>query len=283
MHVLLGERIVEHARHCVRLADLLRFESLSLEHVEEVGVPTEVQLVRPIEAHAAVHEEAREDPMGDRRADLGLYVIADDGQALLREPPLPIGFPRDEHRNAVDEGATGLERLLDVPLGGLFAADREVAHDDVDLPLAKDADHVVGLARRLLHDPREVLADPVVGHATAYPHARVGDIGEAIGVVGRGVDGVGEVFADLVPVDVERGNEVDVPQVIPPEVDVHDPRDAIGGLGIAVVVDALYERARAVADAHDGDADPLRATGSRRAFSRRRFCRHVLACYLPLA
>src|SRR5438477_975401 len=68
--VLRLHRIVEHARHGVRLADLLRLKTLTLEHVDEVGVAAEVQLIRAIEAHATVHEQSREDAMRDRRADL---------------------------------------------------------------------------------------------------------------------------------------------------------------------------------------------------------------------
>src|SRR5205823_14041473 len=68
--VLRVHRIVEHARHGVRLADLLRLETLTLEHIEEVGVAAEVQLIGAIEAHAAVHEQSGEDTMRDRGADL---------------------------------------------------------------------------------------------------------------------------------------------------------------------------------------------------------------------
>src|SRR5207302_9005241 len=42
--VLLVERVVEHARDGVRLAELLRLEPLALEYVEEVGVAADVEL-----------------------------------------------------------------------------------------------------------------------------------------------------------------------------------------------------------------------------------------------
>src|SRR5205809_4936296 len=103
--VLRVERVVEHARHRVRLADLLRFETLALEHVEKVGVASEVELIGPIESHAAIHEEPREHAMRDRGAHLGLDVVADDRQVLLGKALLPVRLTRDEHRNAVDEGA----------------------------------------------------------------------------------------------------------------------------------------------------------------------------------
>ena len=257
MDVLRVERVVEHARHRVRLADLLRFETLALEHVEEVGVASEVELIGPIEAHPPIHEEPREHAMRDRGAHLGLDVVADDRQVLLGKALLPVRLTRDEHRNAVDEGAAGLERLLDVPLRGLLASHREVAHDDVYLAIAKDPDDVVGGARRLLHDLREVFADPVVGHPARDLHACARHIGESVGVVRRLIDRVGEVLAHLVPVHVDSSDEVDVTDVITAEVDVHDPGDTVARLGVAVVVHALHERARAVADTDDRDTDPL--------------------------
>src|SRR5919201_638926 len=43
---------------------------LAVEHIEEVGVPAEIELVRAVQPHPAIHEEPREDAVRDRRADL---------------------------------------------------------------------------------------------------------------------------------------------------------------------------------------------------------------------
>ena len=43
--------------------------------------------------------------------------------------------------------------------------------------------------------------------------------------------------------------------VVAAEVDVHEAGDGLGRVGVAVVVDALHERGRAVAHADDRDAD----------------------------
>ena len=67
-------------------------------------------------------------------------------------------------------------------------------------------------------------------------------------------DRVGQVLADLVGRDVERGGELDVADVVAAEVDVHEPGDELIRVGVLVVLDALKERVRAVADADDGDA-----------------------------
>ena len=76
--------VVEHRGDGVRLGDLLGLEALALEHVEEVGVAAEVELVGPVEADAAVHEQAGQHAVADRRADLALDVVADDRQAAPR-------------------------------------------------------------------------------------------------------------------------------------------------------------------------------------------------------
>ena len=67
-------------------------------------------------------------------------------------------------------------------------------------------------------------------------------------------DRLAEVLADLLGVDVEGGGELDVADVVAAEVDVHQARDGSRRVGVAVVVDALDERVRAVADADDRDA-----------------------------
>src|SRR5690606_23485739 len=72
-----------------------------------------------------------------------------------------------------------------------------------------------------------------------------------------GPDGLGEVLADLVGVDVERCGELDVTDVVAAQVDVHQTRDVLLGGGIAVVLDPLDEGRRAVADADDAHPDLL--------------------------
>ena len=150
------------------------------------------------------------------------------------------------------ESAAGGEHLLDVPLRRLLAADGQVVEDDVRLGVAQDADDVVGRARRLRDDLRQVLAEAVVEHAAVDAHAHRGHVGELEGVVRRREDGLRYVFADLVGVDVEGGDEVDVADVVAAEVRVHDARDRLLVAGVAVEVDALHQRGGAIPYADDG-------------------------------
>ena len=108
-----------------------------------------------------------------------------------------------------------------------------------------------------------------------------GDVGELDRVVRVRPHRLGEVDADLALDDVERGDELDVADVVAAEVDVHQARDELVVGGVLVVRHALEERVGAVADADDRDADlVLAADGAvRRAVAYRSLrCLHAVAC-----
>ena len=180
------------------------------------------------------------------------------GQAGLLEALVPVVLARDEHRDAVHEAAAGLQDLLDVPLGGLLGADRQVGDDDVGAGVLEHLDDVGGGAGRLGDLLLEVAAQAVVGHAAHDLDAELGDVvAELERVVLAGEDRLGEVLAHLVGVDVEGGGELDVAHVVAAEIDVHEAGHLLGRVGVLVVLDALHEGAGAVAHADDGDADLL--------------------------
>ena len=57
--------------------------------------------------------------------------------------------------------------------------------------------------------------------------------------------------------DVERGGELDVADVVPAEVHVHEPRDELVVGRVLVVLHSLQQRVGAVADADERDADAV--------------------------
>jgi len=132
----------------------------------------------------------------------------------LLEAPAPVGLASDEDRDAVDEGAAGVEHLLDVPLGRHLAAHGQVVHDHVGAGVAQDAGDVGRRAGRLGDHLREVLAEAVVRHAALDGHAQVRDVGELHRVVRRLPDGLGQVPIDLAGIDVEGRRELDVAHVV---------------------------------------------------------------------
>ena len=228
VHVVGRQLLVEQRRHGLRLGDLLGLEALALEHVEEVHVAAHVELRRARQPYAAVLEQARERAVEDRRADLRLDVVTDDRQARLAEAVGPVVLRGDEHGDAVHEAAAGLEHLLHVPLGGLLGAHRQVGDDHVGLRLLEDLDDVVRLARSLGDALLQVLAESVVGHAAVHGHVEVRHVGELHRVVLTRPDRLRQVLADLVGVDVERGGELDVTDVVATEVHVHESGHGLG-------------------------------------------------------
>ena len=115
------------------LRDLLGLQPLTLEHVLEVHVAAEVQLVGVVEGEAAVLEEAGQDAVDDGGADLALDVVADDRHAGVTELAGPFGVRGDEDGDGVDEGHPGIEAGLGVVALGLLGPDRQVGDEDVGL------------------------------------------------------------------------------------------------------------------------------------------------------
>jgi hypothetical protein len=109
----------------------------------------------------------------------------------------------------------------------------------------------VGLLDRLA----VVLAQTVQGVSALNGDIERRDVGDLDRVVLTGQDRLGEVAADLLGVDIERGDELDVAHVIVAQLDVHQPGDLLARVGVSVVMHALDERGGTVSGADDRNAD----------------------------
>ena len=188
--------------------------------------------------------------MDDRGADLALDVVADDRHAGVLELLGPFGVARDEHRNGVHEGDARVERGLGVVLLGLLRTDGQVRDEDVGARVAQCLRYVDGLGGRLLDRLAVVGAESVERRPSLHEHTELRDVRELDRVVDAREDRLAEVETDLV-----GGNELDITDVVAAELDVHQTGDALGRVGVAVVLDALDQAAGAVPDAGDGDAN----------------------------
>ena len=232
--------------------DFLGHQPLPLQHIEKVGVAAEVELIGVLDGSAPVFEKAGQNAVQDGGPHLGFDVVADNGYAPFLEAVAPVGFPGDKDRDAVDHSTTGVEDLLGVPLGRHFAAHRQVVDDHIHLPLFEDAGNIGGGMVGLFDQVGNIAADAVVGHSPFHRDAQAGDFGELDGVVRRGENGIGEVFAHLVFVDVKGGHHLDVLDAVVADPVVHHPGNLRRGGNFHILVDSLHQRGGAVAHADDG-------------------------------
>src|SRR5215211_7615918 len=253
--IVVGDALVDLAGDRLRLRDLLGLQAFPLEHVLEVHVAAEVQLVRAVDSDAAILEQAGEHAVRDGCADLALDVVADDRHTGILELRSPLGLARDEHRDCVDERGLRLEAGLRVVALRLLGADREVGHEDNGARVAQDLRDVDRRRRRLLAGLAVELAEAVERRAAHDGYAELTDLRELDRVVLAGPDGLAGVEADLLGVDVERSHQLDVADVVAAEHHVHEARHLVRRVGVLVVLEPLDEGVGAVADAGDRQAD----------------------------
>ena len=139
MWTLPGSRThVVRARVTAPLFDLpLRgSEAVGLQHVVEVHVAADVQLVRAVEGDAAVGEGAGEDAVHVRRAELALDVVADQGEPGRAEAFAPLLGSRAMNTGMLLTKAQPVSRAMSAPpfRRGLPGADRQVVHEDLSTP-----------------------------------------------------------------------------------------------------------------------------------------------------
>ena len=174
------------------------------------------------------------------------------GHARVGELGRPLRVGGDEHRQRVDEGDARVDRALRVELVRVLGADRQIRDQHVGLRVAQGGDHVNRLLVGLGDDLAVVLAQTVHRGAALHGDAQRWHVADRDGVVLARHDGLGHVPADLLGVDVERGDELDVADVVRAELDMHQARHPTSRVGVLVVLHALDEGTCAVPDAHDG-------------------------------
>jgi hypothetical protein len=78
MGEFVGERHIHLAGHRVGFGNLFGFQTFSLQHVHEIGVATEVELVSSVETNTPFLEKVGQNPVSNGCAHLGFDVVAYD-------------------------------------------------------------------------------------------------------------------------------------------------------------------------------------------------------------
>src|SRR4029453_11595134 len=182
-------------------------------------------------------------------------LVRHDRHAGPLELRSPLGLAGDEHRDGVDERGLRVEAGLRVVALRLLGADREVGHEDVGAGVAQDLRDIDRRGRRLFAGLAVDLAEALERRAAHDGHAELADLGELHRVVLAGPDRLAGVETDLLGVDVERGHELEVADVVAAEHHVHEAGHLVRRVGVLVVLEPLDEGVGAVADAGDRQAD----------------------------
>ena len=149
-----------------------------------------------------------------------------------------------------------------VEFGRLLAADRQVVHQHVGARTLQFGDDLFLGRLRVVGDHEGAIVlilAHMVGDAVqllAHLHDRAGVAHvrcEHRGAVRLGEDRLRHVLADLATIDVPGRDDLDVARLVAAHVEMHQADLVVSPL--AIMLETLHERAGAVADADDGDAD----------------------------
>ena len=170
----------------------------------------------------------------------------------------------DEHRDAIDEGDAAPRARIRRRIRSLSGADRKIVDHHVGLGVAQHVDHVVVRRLALAVGEHEGALVGEFGHVLgdAVEHAAHPDVGAGSAghgrrrsrAIGRAKIASATSRADLAPVDVPGGDDLEVLGPVAAEVPVRQA-DLLVGAAVRIMRDALDQRAGAIADADDGDID----------------------------
>ena len=243
MNIIRRQLLLQLRLNRLRLRNLLRHQPRTLQHVVEVRVPAEVQLIRAVQPNPPVLEQPRQHPVDDRRANLRLDVVPNNRHALVLKPLLPIRLIGNKHRDAVHKCTTRRQHLLHIPLRRLLRTHRKVVDHYIHFPVPQNSHDVSRRTRSSLYHILQILPDPVVCHPTIHRDTRARHIVELQRIVRLRKDRFVYVYADLLLVNVERRHNIHIANRVTAQNVVHHTRHRRRVLiDLAIFVNTLNQR-----------------------------------------
>ncbi len=98
MDVVSGKVGLHIGSHRLGFGNLLGFQALAFQHVFEVHVATNIELVGAVHGDTAGLKERRQCAVGDGCTNLGFDVVTNNGHLRVSKLLGPCWIRRDEHR-----------------------------------------------------------------------------------------------------------------------------------------------------------------------------------------
>ena len=90
-----------------------------------------------------------------------------------------------------------------------------------------------------------------MGHTAPDLDTDLGHVTKLIGVVGPGIDRLGKVLTHLVLVDIDGSYKINIADMIPTKIDMHNTGNRLIILSFPIIMDALNQRRSAITNSNN--------------------------------
>ena len=117
MDIFIIQRGLKLGLHSLCLRNLLGCQAGSVEHIQEICIPTDIQLIRIVHLYSPILKQFSQSPMDYCCPHLAFYVITNDRDISLLKTVSPFLIGCNKYRDAVDQTDTGFQAGLCVKSG----------------------------------------------------------------------------------------------------------------------------------------------------------------------
>ncbi|MPM24258.1 hypothetical protein SDC9_70739 [bioreactor metagenome] len=256
-----GVLFLQDGGNGVVLGDML---ALAAHHeIDKVGVSGEIELVGLVDADAPVLKQLGQGPVDNGGANLGLPVVAQNGNARFGAAGGNRGVGGEKFGNAVHNAAARLFGAVHIESGGLGRTGGQVDQNDIHLIIDEGLDNINGLLAVVNGEiflaviMAQVLRRSVQGGASQDWCVQKRYVRDFVGAVGLFPDRLAHVPAHFFGINVESEHNLDVAGLVAAHIVVHQAPVLAGNLLVLIELDAFHQRSGAIAHAHQGKPDFL--------------------------
>src|SRR2546427_2013112 len=229
-------------------------------HIEKIRVPTRIQLITLIHSRPSLDEQVNKCTVNNCRANLALDIVPSDRQLLVLELTRPLLLRSYELRNTINKATPCIQCRLCIEPCTLATPNRKIIHQNIGLRIAQLLRHINGFRPLLVihvEDLPHMRRNPIEYGTRFHRHVHVWHIADLHDTVRLRENRLAKVPADLFLVDLEGGNEGNVLDRVVAELGMHEScgKAILGRRILPIILNALYQGARTVANASKGNLD----------------------------